>query len=280
VSVEQAAWGIHQIANENMANAARVHVLERGKDPHRLPLFAFGGAGPAHAYRIALSLGMSALLLPFGAGVMSTVGFLSAPLAFDFVRSWRAQLREMDWTKANALLDAMEDEGRALLEASGVPGEAISHRREADMRYVGQGHEIRVPLAAGSLGPDHASALQAAFEAVYRDLYERLGPAVPLEILNWRVVSSGPRPSVTLRIDGPAVTSATASIAQARKGERAAYFPEVGGFIATPIYDRYQLAPGMAFDGPAIVEERESTAIIGPDAHCRIDAQHNLVVEL
>jgi N-methylhydantoinase A len=276
MSVEQAAWGIHQIANENMANAARVHVLERGKDPHRFPMFAFGGAGPVHAYRIALSLGVPALLLPFGAGVMSTLGFLSAPLAFDFVRSWREQLQEMDWTKANSLLDAMEAEGQALLEESGVPPQAISHRREADMRYVGQGHEIRVALPAGPLGPQHTAALQAAFEAVYLELYERLGPAVPLEILNWRVISSGPRPSVALRIGAPE----GASIAQASKGERAAYFPEAGGFVDTPIYDRYKLVPGMAFIGPAIVEERESTAIIGPQARCHVDEQWNLVVQL
>ncbi|HNP72793.1 MAG TPA: hydantoinase/oxoprolinase family protein [Kouleothrix sp.] len=276
MSVEQAAWGIHQIANENMANAARVHVLERGKDPHRFPMFAFGGAGPVHAYRIALSLGVPTLLLPFGAGVMSTLGFLSAPLAFDFVRSWREQLQAMDWARANALLEAMEAEGRALLEASGVAPEAISHRREADMRYVGQGHEIRVPLPPGALGAAHTAALQAAFEAAYRELYERLGPAVPLEILNWRVVSSGPRPSVALSI--PA--AASSDIAQARKGERLAYFPEAGGFVSTPIYDRYRLAPGMAFAGPAIVEERESTAIVGPGARCRVDEQWNLVVDL
>jgi N-methylhydantoinase A len=276
MSVEQAAWGIHQIANENMANAARVHVLERGKDPQRFPLFAFGGAGPVHAYRIALSLGSPALLVPYGAGVMSTLGFLSAPLAFDFVRSWRGQLLDLDWEKANGLFEAMEAEGRALLEASGVAPEAISHRREADMRYVGQGHEIRVPLPGGTLGPEQAAALQSAFETVYRELYERLGPAVPLEILNWRVVSSGPRPTVALSIPTP--TSGDA--AEARKGERAAYFPEAGGFVNTTIYDRYRLAPGIAFVGPAIVEERESTAIIGPGARCHIDEQHNLVVEL
>ena len=114
MSVEEAAWGIHQIANENMANAARVHALERGKDPHRFPLFAFGGAGPVHAYRIALALGAPALLAPFGAGVMSTVGFLAAPLAFDFVRSWPGRLDALDWERANALLAEMEAEGQAL----------------------------------------------------------------------------------------------------------------------------------------------------------------------
>jgi N-methylhydantoinase A len=276
ISVEQAAWGIHQIANENMANAARVHVLERGKDPHRFPLFAFGGAGPVHAYRIALSLGVPALLVPYGAGVMSTLGFLSAPFAFDFVRSWRALLPALDWERANELLAAMEAEGQVLLQRSGVAAEQIEHRREADMRYVGQGHEIRVPLPDGRLDASSAQTLQSAFEQVYHELYERLGPEVPLEILNWRVVSSGPRPHVTLQI--PVLADAT--LPQAQKGERLAYFPEAGGYVPTPIYDRYRLAAGMTFAGPAIVEERESTVIIGPGGRCRIDPQHNLVVEL
>ncbi len=275
VSVEAAAWGIHQIANENMANAARVHTLERGKDPHRFPLFAFGGAGPVHAYRIALSLGSPALLAPLGAGVISAVGFLAAPLAFDFVRSWRGQLDALDWKKANALLAEMEAEGHALLEASGVAHEAISHRREADMRYVGQGHEIRVPLPAGPLDAAHAPALVAAFGAVYRELYERLGPPVPIEIINWRVVSSGPQPDLKLHVTAPAPSGARGAL----KGQRPAYFPETGGFVATPIYDRYQLAPGATFDGPAIVEERESTVIVGPGAHCRVDEQWNLIVQ-
>jgi N-methylhydantoinase A len=276
LSVEVAAWGIHQIANENMANAARVHALERGKDPHRFPLFAFGGAGPVHAYRIALSLGAPALLVPLGAGVISAVGFLSAPLAFDFVRSWRGQLSALDWQKANTLLAEMEAEGQALLEASGVAHAAISHRREADMRYVGQGHEIRVTLPAGALDAAHVSTLVTAFEALYRELYERLGPPVPIEILNWRVVSSGPRPDLKLYI----TASAGGDARSALKGQRPAYFPETHGFIATPIYDRYRLAPGATFDGPAIVEERESTTIVGPRARCRIDEQWNLVVEL
>ena len=276
VSIEEAAWGIHRIANENMANAARVHALERGKDPSRLPVFAFGGAGPVHAYRIAKALGSPTLLVPFGAGVMSTVGFLVAPIAFDFVRSWRAPLALLDWPRANALLAEMEAEGHALLVASGVPSASVTHRREADMRYVGQGHEIRVPLPAGMLGESHTPVLTAEFQRVYRELYERLGPPVAIEVLNWRVVSSGPNPQVQLQINTPAISSASAAV----KGHRPAYFPEANGFVPTPIYDRYRLAPGSAFTGPAIVEERESTVVIGPGAPCHIDGHHNLVVEL
>ncbi|MCX6049246.1 MAG: hydantoinase/oxoprolinase family protein [Chloroflexi bacterium] len=275
LSVEAAAWGIHQIANENMANAARVHVLERGKDPHRFPLFAFGGAGPVHAYRLALALGSPILLAPLGAGVMSTVGFLSAPLAFDFVRSWPLRLNAPDWTHANHLLSEMEVEGQALLTASGVPPASITHEREVDMRYVGQGYAIRVPLPAGMLNAAHIPMLLTAFEKVYRELYERLGPPVPVEILNWRVVSAGPRPDLRLQM-----TAATSNTQTAHKGERPAYFPEADGFVNTPIYDRYQLAPGTTFTGPAIVEERESTVIIGPGGRCQIDEQWNLIVEM
>jgi len=276
LSVEEAAWGIHQIANENMANAARVHVLERGKDPRRFPVFAFGGAGPVHAYRIALSLGSPLLLAPLGAGVMSTVGFLSAPLAFDFVRSWPSRLNTLDWEHANQLLAEMEQEGQVLLETSGVPHAEITHRREADMRYVGQGYAIRVPLPTGTLAADHVPALLAAFEKVYRELYERLGPPVPVEVINWRVVSSGPQPDLRLQI----TAAENRNSATARKGERPAYFPEAGGFVNTPIYDRYQLAPSATFIGPAIVEERESTVIVGPGAQCRVDEQWNLVMTL
>ena len=275
LSVEEAAWGIHQIVNESMANAARVHVLERGHDPHRFPVFAFGGAGPVHGFRIAQALGAPALLAPFGAGVMSTVGFLVAPLAFDFVRTWRVRLAGLDWAQANRLLAEMESEGQHLLEKSGVPVAEITQQREADMRYVGQGHEIRVTLPAGTLDEAGVPALVAAFEARYRELYSRLGPPVPVEVINWRVTSAGPKPDVELHL----TTRPETTLQQAHKGVRAAYFPETGGYTETPVYDRYHLAPGVTFAGPAIIEERESTLIVGPGAACHVDAEWNLLVE-
>lgn len=276
LSVEAAAWGIHQIVNESMANAARVHVLERGHDPHRFPIFAFGGAGPVHGFRIAQALGAPALLAPFGAGIMSTIGFLVAPLAFDFVRTWRVQLDQLDWVQANRLFVEMEGEGRDLLENSGVPAGQITQQREADMRYVGQGHEIQVALPSGSLSEQDAPALLAAFETRYRELYGRLGPPVSVEVINWRVTSSGPKPAVQLHLE----TARETAIQQAQKGTRVAYFPETGGYTETPVYDRYRLTPGLTFSGLAIVEERESTLIIGPSGRCRVDEQWNLVVEI
>jgi N-methylhydantoinase A len=274
LSIEEAAWGIHQIVNESMANAARIHTLERGKDPHRFPLFAFGGAGPVHGFRVAQALGSPVLIVPLGAGVMSAVGFLTAPLAFDFVRSWPGQLQTIDWHKANALLSAMEQEGQVLLAQSGLLPEQIRYRREADIRYVGQGHEIRVPLSDGPLDNNSVQDITAAFEAVYQRLYERLSLAVPLEIINWRVTASGPEPKVRLQM--PTVKSG--GVQEAQKGSRAVYFP--GGYSNVPVYDRYLLAPGSEFAGPAIIEERESTVVVGSDCACLIDAQWNLVAHL
>ncbi|HEU5226719.1 MAG TPA: hydantoinase/oxoprolinase family protein [Ktedonobacteraceae bacterium] len=276
LSLEEAAWGIHQIANESMANAARIHTLERGKDPHRFPIFAFGGAGPVHGFRIAKALGSPSLIVPFGAGVTSAVGLLTAPLSFDFVRSWPGRIDRLDWQKVNMLLAEMAAEGQELLEAAGVPTEQIRHRREADIRYVGQGHEIRVPLPDDQLDSSSIPAIVSAFEEVYRRLYERLSQTVPLEIINWRVISSGPPPEVRLQIAevGDAATQTT------RKRSRKAYFPELGGYCDVPVYSRYNLAPGTSISGPAIIEERESTMIVGPDSRCLVDEQWNLVVVL
>jgi N-methylhydantoinase A len=269
LSIEAAAWGIHQAVNEGMANAARVHVLERGKDPRSLPVFVFGGAGPVHGFRVARALGAPQLIAPLGAGVMSAVGFLVAPLAFDFVRSWPTTLAGLDWARAEEVLRGMEQEGESVLRASGVALHEIGHEREADLRYVGQGHEIRVTLPASH---DDA-ALREAFEERYRALYDRLGPAgVDVEAVSWRVRSSGPRPTVALHVPG--------EDGDPRKGQRLAYVPEAGGMAPVDVYDRRRLAPGAVLEGPAIVEERESTLVIGPDAVARVDERWSLVVEL
>jgi len=275
MTVEQVAWGIHQIVNENMANAARAHLGERGKDPRRMPLYAFGGAGPVHGYRVAEILRLPALISPFGAGVGSTFGLLAAPLAFDFVRSAYSRLDQVDWPFANGLLNQMAEEGCGVLENSGLAKHQITYLRTADMRYVGQGHEVSVRLPDGELVPRHLSYISAAFEETYKHLYGRKGPDVPLEIINWRVVASGPRPETKLEL--PRGDSRRGG---ARKRPRRAYFPEGGGYIETPVFDRYALQPEMTFEGPAIVEERESTLIVGAGGRARVDERLNIIVEL
>lgn len=273
MNAEQVAWGIHQIVNENMANAARAHLGERGKDPRRMPMYAFGGAGPVHGYRVAEILRLPALISPFGAGVGSTFGLLAAPLAFDFVRSAYSRMDLLDWSLANSLLHEMSEEGRKVLESSGLSTLEISYSRTADMRYIGQGHEVSVPLPDGVLGPESLAHIQSVFEDVYRGLYGRKGPDVPLEVINWRVVASGPRPAMNIKLERE-----NAKKGKTRKGSRRAYFPECGGYVETSVYDRYALQPGVEFDGPAIVEERESTLIIGAKGHARVDNKLNIFV--
>lgn len=273
MSVVEAAWSIHQLVNENMASAARIHAVEHGKDVRAYPLFASGGAGPVHAYRVAEILGVRQILCPFAAGVGSTIGFLAAPLAFDFVRSAYARLDQVDWDTINTLYAEMEEEGRALLAASGIPADQVTVTRTADMRLLGQAHEISVPIPLGVLGPAREEEVLRAFEEVYRDLYKRARPGVPIEIMSWRVLVSGPEPELRLRQpERPGGAR--------QKGERPVYFPELGGFHPTPIYDRYQLRPGDCVDGPAVVEERESTVVVGPRGHGTVDEHLNLVIRL
>jgi N-methylhydantoinase A len=275
MSAEQVAWGIHQIVNENMANAARAHLGERGKDPRRMPMYAFGGAGPVHGYRVAEILRLPALISPFGAGVGSTFGLLSAPLAFDFVRSAYSRMDELDWNLANRLLDGMAQEGRQVLESSGLDSSEIRYQRTADLRYIGQGHEVSVALPDGVLAAGDLTRIGTEFERTYESLYGRKGPDVPLEVINWRVIASGPRPDMSLKLP-----RGSSKGGDARKGSRLAFFPETNGYVETAIYDRYALEPGMRFNGPAIVEERESTLIVGARGRARVDDKLNVVVEL
>jgi len=270
----EAAWGVHQVVNENMATAARVYVVERGRDLKDYGLLAFGGAGPLHACRVARILGIGSVIVPFGAGATSALGCLWAPLAFDFVRSQYFRLDAVDWTRLNEVLLEMEREGRKLLRQAGVRDEQMTVKRSGDMRYVGQGFEISIALPPGGLGPAHEARVLEAFEAEYRRLYHRACPDIPVETLHWRLTVSGPRPPVEFS------AGAVAAPGDARKGTRPAYFPETGGFVDTPVYDRYCLAPGAALAGPAIVEERESTAILPPGSHAAIDAQGSLVIGL
>jgi N-methylhydantoinase A len=275
LDVAHAAWTVHQVVNENMANATRVHTVERGRDARAFPLFAFGGAGPVHAYRVAEKLGVTEVIAPFGAGVGSTIGLLAAPLAFDFVRTAAARVRALDWALVGRLLRDMEDEGRDLLHQAGVADGDIKVERAADMRLIGQAHEITVELPGTAPVLGDEVRLEQAFESTYTGLFGRTPPNVPMEVVSWRVRLAGRQPDLRLR-----VFAAGGEAAKARKGERQVYFPELDGFHSTAVYDRYALGPGAELRGAAIVEERESTVVIGPRGSARVDDVLNLIVEL
>jgi N-methylhydantoinase A len=278
----RAAWSIHRVVNENMAAAARIHGIERGKDLRAYPLFAFGGAGPVHGWYVGRILKVPRVLVPFGAGAASALGLLAAPLAFDFVRTASQRLDQADWPGINRLFAGMEAEGRAVLREAGIADADMTFRRTAEMRYVGQGHEVEGPVPSGPLGPESLAALTSGFEDAYRALYHRTPMGVPIEALNWRLVVSGPEAGVRISssVSGGRIKRSEAALEVPQpKRARKAYFPEAGGYVDTPVYDRYALTPGMAFAGPAIIEERESTTVIGTDARIRVDEARTLVAE-
>jgi N-methylhydantoinase A len=275
VDLIHAAWGIHQVVNENMANAARIHLVEKGRDPRDYSLIAFGGAGPVHAYRVAERLKLKTIVCPMAAGVTSAFGMLTAPLAFDFVQSYVVTLSELDFAVLDQIYAEMEKRGRALLEAAGVEGD-ITISRSADMRYLQQGFEIRVPLPSERLTPEHLPLLRRVFAEEYERLYKRLNPGVEIEVVNWRLMASGPQPSILL----PSARTDTQTFAEARKGKRALYLPEQNDFVQCEVYDRYLLPAGAMCAGPAVVEERECTVVVGANAQMHTDEERNLIITL
>jgi N-methylhydantoinase A len=276
LSVMQGAWGIHHIVNENMANAARIHAIDRGKNARAFPMFAFGGAGPVHAFGVAAILHTPVIILPLGAGVASTLGFLTAPLSFDFVRTSIEPLDDIDWTRANEIRSVMEREGTALLTRSGVAADDIAIAHSADIRYIGQGHEVTIPFPNTALGPFSRQAIVDAFDTTYARMYGRVADGLALEVINWRTVVSGPSPSLDLRRQD----RRHANGSDALKAHRPVYFAEYGDYHSTPVYDRYELMSGASITGPAIVEERESTAVLGPGAVGAVDEFSNLIVRM
>ena len=274
MSVTRAAQGIHEVVNENMATAARMHAAEQGLDIRGNALVAFGGAGPIHAYRVAKLLGLNRVICPLGAGVMSSIGMLVAPKSFASVQSYISQLDNVDWNHVNGIFHSMETTAIELLTAAGVEAEDIEIERSADMRYVGQGFEIAVPVPSGRLGADSHQALAAAFSATYASLFGRTLSDLPVETITWRMSASEPPPRPNIRF----LTSESRTQTQSVKGERPVFLTEAGRFVDCPVFDRYGLEPEATLNGPAIVEERESTVFVGPDARCTIDEHLNLVM--
>jgi N-methylhydantoinase A len=190
LTVTGLAWGIHDLVNENMANAARVHLTEHGKDPRRYALLATGGAGPVHAYYVAKKLGLGRLIVPFAAGVASALGLLLAPARADRVATVARTLDEIDWVDLEATFRRLEADALGVLAAT-VPDAATATRlRFADIRFVGQASELVVPLPPGPYTSGSRALLNRAFEKSYVDAFTRTPPTPHVEIINIRVSAS------------------------------------------------------------------------------------------
>jgi len=275
VTYLQAVWGIHELINATMAAAAKTHIAERGGNPQVVTVAAFGGAGPVHAYGLARMLGAPRLIVPPNAGVGSALGFFTAPRAFDLVRSHKAPVLSADFAEIERLYQAMEVEGERTLRRAGAEG-AIEFSRSVDARFIGQGSETNLPIHTRDFTTLTPAAVRRQFDDIYCHLYGRTYPEAPVEFVSFRTRASLPVRLLEL----PRLPQQGGPVQRAIKGERPAYSGLAHEFIPFVVYDRYMLFPGAVFCGPAIVEERESTVIIGEDAQATVDEFGFLWIEL
>jgi N-methylhydantoinase A len=261
-----AALGVIEMVDENMANAARVHAIESGKTYEGRTMIAFGGGGPVHGARIAEKIGIARVLVPSGAGVGSAIGFLRAETGYEVVRSLYQRLGSLDIAAINALLAAMANEAASVV-AQGSFGAETQERRIAYMRYVGQGHEIAVPLPARALAPADAPAIRAAYDAEYARFYNRPVPGSEIEILSFAVtVATLPPPQALAPSAAPAYPAEPAHTRKVRD-------TATGAVADWAIFERESLRPGACFAGPAIVAEAETSTLVGPGWRGRITAE-------
>jgi len=252
---ETAAYGVGEIVDENMANAARVHAVERGAVIGEHTLIAFGGAAPLHASRLAEKLGIARIVVPANAGVGSAVGFLRAPVAYELVRSRYMRLDRFDAAAANAVIEAMSAEAQALV-APGAAGRPVFETRVAYMRYLGQGHEIVVPLPARPLTGADAATMRSAYEKEYAQLFERFIPNAVIEVLSWSVTVS----TEATRPD--AVADPSRGAGPKPIGSRAFYDARLSKRVDVPVYWRGDMKPGGVVPGPAIIAEDETSTFV------------------
>jgi N-methylhydantoinase A len=275
ITTNLGALAINEIVTENMANAARVHAMELGKTVENYTLIAFGGAAPLHAARLAAKLGIERVIVPLGASVGSALGFLTAPVAFQAVRSWYTHLDSLEATNVNRLLDDMEKQATTVVRA-GAAKAILKTARVAYMRYQGQGHEIPVDLPAGKLKASDAATLARRFSKAYHALYGRAIPNLGIEIMSWSVtVSTQVRPAVRAR---PIPKRAVRAAARAG-GTRRVFEATEGKSRDVRVYERSQLAVGTVIKGPALITEDQTTIVVTAEFDAHVNSLGYIVLD-
>lgn len=267
VSFIQAVWGIHDLINETMAAAAKTHIAEKGGNPKIVTIASFGGAGPVHAYGLAKKLGAPRMLVPPNAGVGSAMGFFTAPRAFDLLRSHKASLNDVDFGEIEGIFKKLEADAEKILKKEAAD-DTIRYERSLDMRFIGQGSEIDVPVHAADFTALRREEIRRLFDDIYKKLYGRTYPESDVEFINFKIRASLPERLLKL----PRIKKQKGqTLDEAVKGHRQAYSSLAKDFITFTVYDRYKLFPEAQFSGPAIIEEKESTLIVGEDAGVSVD---------
>lgn len=268
ISVEEAAWGIHNLVNETMASAARVHIAEKGQSPRNLSLVGFGGAGPVHAVGLARKLGCPTVVIPPLPGVMSAFGLLTAPVAIERPRTVRKLLRDIIPADLEAWSKALENEALSLIPQ----GSDVTLVRSVDMWHVGQDYPLELPVPGQWTDASRIDDLERSFDALYEQHYGRVDDQTPLELVTLRVKAMKATDKPTVKVPPQTVSPL--------KGSRRMYVPACQIYKEVPVYDRTRLYSGVHVQGPAIIEERESTTIIDKDDILSVDKYGCLIITL
>ena len=272
LSTIDTAAGIHEVVNQNMAAAARMHGVEMGIDLRGVSLIAFGGAGPVHACGVADLLESDRVIFPVNASVLSAFGTLVSPVRIDLARSLPRLIEGIDVAERDALLNELRNEGRRVLSAAGVPDDDVVFRYGVDARYAGQGNEITIWVGEGEQWPATSEQVHDAFESEYKRIYGMTIPDVAIEGITWRLSASASTTVVepdqrVKRATGPAVPHS----------HRQMVFGRGQDPVETPVFSRSELGAGSTFSGPAVVEERETTSVIRPGWDVEVATDGSLI---
>ena len=266
------AVGVAEIVEENMANAARVHAIERGKDIAKCTMVAFGGGAPLHACRLAEKVGVTKIIVPSGAGVGSAIGFLQAPVAYEITKSAAINLDNFDPAHVNALIKQMTRDAEAVVKPA-LKNEKPFITIIADCRYVGQGHEIQVAIPVRTLTKADGAKMKAMFEKTYASIYGLTIPNQQAEAITWSLTCSS-------RVGKPAPAKSTPKRSASKPlRTRRVYDAALGKLTNAPVYWRFDLKPGMALKGPAIIAEHETSTIVGANFKASINSLGYIVME-
>ena len=255
-----------------MANAARVHAIERGKDIAKCTMVAFGGGAPLHACRLAEKVGVTKIIVPGGAGVGSAIGFLQAPVAYEITKSAAINLDNFDPAHVNALIKQMTRDAEAVVKPA-LKNEKPFITIIADCRYVGQGHEIQVAIPVRTLTKADGAKMKAMFEKTYASIYGLTIPNQQAEAITWSLTCSS-------RVGKPALAKSTPKRSASKPlRTRRVYDAALGKLTNAPVYWRFDLKPGMTLKGPAIIAEHETSTIVGANFKASINSLGYIVME-
>tara|TARA_A100001037_G_scaffold306815_1_gene356021 strand:- start:3227 stop:5320 length:2094 start_codon:yes stop_codon:yes gene_type:complete len=271
-----AAWGIHELVNERMASAVKMQISQRGLDHRNFTLFASGGAGPVHAFRLARKVGLQKIICPPASSLSSSLGMLTVPLKVDSVYTMVTPLDEVDLKQINKLLEEKEKECFQLLSKSGENNKKIRIQRLADISFEGQGSSISVQIPDGKLTQNHFDEIEMNFREKYISEHGSAIEKVKLQVFSWRIFAYGEEPKMDFEFMYKKNTSKNMPI----KSQRRIYLPETKGFRKVNVYDRYQLKPGQIYKGPALLEEPMTTTVIGPRSRFTMDKKYNVTITL